>query len=79
MKKMPDTLLGEFLEIRGNGYLAADGYGKMLEYGSEKIVLEGKRLTLTVRGKRLKMHYMSGDRIGIDGIIRGVDYEPTHT
>lgn len=79
MKKLPDTLLGEFLEIRGNSFLAADGYGKMLEYGSEKIVLEGKNHTLTVRGKKLKMHYMSGEKIGIDGIIRGVDYEPTHS
>lgn len=79
MKKLPDTLFGEFLEIRGNTYLAADGYGKMLEYGNEKIVLAGKSLKITVTGKKLKMNYLSGEKIGIDGYIRSVEYEPNNT
>ncbi len=79
MKKTPDSLFGTFLEIRGNTFLCADGYGKMLEYGKDIIVLQGKKLTLTVYGKNLKMHYLTGDKISIDGIIRGVKYEPTVT
>ncbi|MBQ5841824.1 MAG: YabP/YqfC family sporulation protein [Clostridia bacterium] len=79
MKKLPDTIFGEFLEMRGNTYLAADGYGKMLEYGNEKIVLCGKNLKITVLGKRLKMNYLSGTKIGIDGYIRSVEYEPNNT
>lgn len=79
MKKVPDSIFGEFLEIRGNTFLCADGFGKMLEYGQSKIVLQGKKLTLTVHGKMLKMHYLSGDKIGIDGIIRGISYEPSDT
>lgn len=79
MKKAPDSIFGGFLEIRGNTFLCADGYGKMLEYGQEKIVLQGKKHTVSVYGKNLKMHYLTGDKIGIDGIIRGVKYEPTVT
>lgn len=79
MKGNNNTVPSEFTEIRGNKYLAADGFGKLLEYQSERIVLTGKRTKLTVKGLKLQMHYLSGERIGIDGIIRSVEYEPYNT
>ena len=79
MKKLPLPNLNEFLEIRGNTRLLAEGFAKMTEYGSEKIVLQGKNFTLTVKGKRLTMHYLSGEKIAVQGYIRGVEYEPNHS
>ncbi len=74
MKRTADTLMGEYLEVRGNTRLLADGYHKLLCYESEKITLAGKRHSITVTGKKLEMKYLTGEKIGIEGYIRGIEY-----
>lgn len=60
------------ITVTGTMRVYVENYKGILEYGAEKIVLQGIRDKITILGKRLTIHYYTNEDMLIHGRIEGV-------
>ena len=71
-----DSLAGDiYLEMRGKNSLLVKGCRRILQYSPERIVLEVRKETLTIEGKRLVCTSYHSGSIGIEGVIFSLSFE----
>ena len=70
-----DSLAGDiYLEMRGRNSLLVKGCRRILQYSPVSIVLEVKKDTLTIEGKRLVCTSYHSGGIGIEGVIFSLSF-----
>lgn len=72
--KKEDLFEGAYIELRGNKDLLIEGCDALLGYEDNFISLQIGKQTLNITGKQMKMRYLSDNKIGISGYIKGVCY-----
>lgn len=74
--KLPkDSLLGaSIVTVTGTGEAFVENYKGILEYSSERILLQGKNCKIEVTGKRLNIAYYTNEDMKINGKIEMLRY-----
>lgn len=72
--KKEDIFEGAYIELRGNSDLLVEGCEALLGYDDDLIRLQLPNRVLEIRGKRMRMRYLSDKKIAVSGYIKGVAY-----
>lgn len=74
--KLPkDSLLGaSIVTVTGTGEAFVENYKGILEYSSERILLQGKNCKIEVTGKGLNIAYYTNEDMKINGKIEMLRY-----
>lgn len=74
--KLPkDSLLGaSIVTITGNTEVFVENYKGILEYSSEKILLQGKSCKIELTGNELNIVYYTNEDMKISGRIADIHY-----
>lgn len=74
--KLPeDVVYGALIiTLTGNREAYVENYRALLGYTEDNIVIQGKKETVTIRGKNFLIQYFTNDDMKITGCISSIEY-----
>ena len=74
--KLPeDVVYGALIiTLTGNREAYVENYRVLLGYTEDNIVIQGKKETVTIRGKNFLIQYFTNDDMKITGCISSIEY-----
>ncbi len=68
------TLGASIVTTLGNLETIIENYKGIIEYSNDTIVVQGKKMLITIKGKALSIDYYTNEDMKITGIIYSISY-----
>lgn len=70
-----DVVLGDMIiTIMGDREVIIENYKGIIEYNSQRIIIQGKHSTLSLTGKDFLIKYFTNDDMKVEGCIQSIQY-----